>query len=1124
MTKRVSPQTPRLGRAARRLSLEPLEPRLALSSAGLIDIGAQPSGALDGKIVYLHGGHGYTADNLGNGSWTSQRPLLYRMVEDMGNHDQMSYLAQYLFDAGATVVPLRPVGHQPNEVVLDNDDVEVTFTGAWSDSSASIYFGDPGDVPYRFASTSSTQTAAAQYRPNISEPGFYPVYSWTRYGSDRAADQLYRVHHSGGVTEVTVNHRRVGNGTVYLGTYYFEAGTDGYVEISNESSESGRVVIADMIRFGNGVGDINRGGGVSGFDREDEAALYWIQWHVDHSQGVSTSTYRSSSEDRSATVGAAPRYAEYMNREADGDLSDRLFVSFHSNAGGGRGVVGLHNTSSGGDTPNQLFLAQTLAEQVNDDLVAQNGDFEHNWFNRTSLTYQASFNYGEINNAYIDDEFDATIVETAFHDNEFDAELMRDPRVRDAIARATYQGIVDYFHAIDSGATPDTDAPGQPTDVWVETKTAGEAVVHWTAGAANGYAGGPAAGFTVYASTNGYGFDGGRYVAGAGATSLVITGLDPAQAYFFKVVANNQGGQSPASEVVAASASGGQERVLIVNGFDRLDRSLNPTQTFVQGGLLERVRPRQSNSFDYAVQMASAIHSAAPGLSISTAANELVANGTVDLTDYDAVFWILGEESTADQTFDVSEQSAVASYLTGGGKLFVSGAEIGWELDNLGGGQSFYNNTLRAEYIADDANTYQATGAVGSIFEGINLTFDDGDLYYDTEYADVIAPSGGASPALSYGNGAGTAAVQFSQGEERVVMLAFPFETITDAAVRAEMMARVIDFFDAGGGGVPTVTIQEILDNDDGPATYTSTTGWITSSDPGYQGGTFQFNLVGGQGQAQWRTTLPLAGTAQVYVQHTAAGNRATGARFEVTSGDRSISQSVNQTANNLQWVLLGSLPVEAGELTVTLDVASSTGPANSVIVADVVRVVLTAPMPPSGDFNDDGFVDAADYTVWRDQKDQTVEPGTGADGNFDGIVDSQDYQLWRSQYGTAIVTPTPIVIDTPTAATLEQSPSVAMSPATAQEPTPTPIEPASPGQQLAPLPATATAEVVGEPVIQDIVSSERNNQLLLLFTDNPTASSSELVLVEALFDTDQSDEEEPARDAVFARFGSSEV
>lgn len=256
-------------------------------------------------------------------------------------------------------MPLRPVGYQPNEVVLDNVDVGVTFTGAWSNSVSSIYFGEAGETPYRYASTSATETAVAKYQPTITVAGFYPVYAWTRAGTDRAADQLYRVNHAGGSTEVTVNHRMVGNGMIYLGTYYFEAGTASSVEISNRSSEAGRVVIADMIRFGNGMGDTDRGAGVSGRSREDELALYWIKWQVDNSQGVPLNSYRNSdtSIDGDANVGAIPRYAVYMNQQGEGLPSDRLLISNHTNAGGGRGVTVLHNTASGGATPNQLLLA-----------------------------------------------------------------------------------------------------------------------------------------------------------------------------------------------------------------------------------------------------------------------------------------------------------------------------------------------------------------------------------------------------------------------------------------------------------------------------------------------------------------------------------------------------------------------------------------------------------------------------------------------------------------------------------------------------------------------------------------------------------------------------------------------
>jgi len=789
-----------VGTRTRGLSVESLESRVALSAAGLVDVGAQPDGGLSGKITYIHGGHGYTTFMGPNPDfWSFQRGATNGMVEDLGNQEQMTALADYLYRAGATVVPMRPIGHQPAQYVLDNDDVGVTFSGAWNNSSSATYFGSAGDVPYKYASTSLTETAYARYRPTIATAGFYPVYAWTLAGSDRASDQLYRVNHSGGITEVTVNHRRVGGGLVYLGTYHFEAGSSGYVDVSNRSSETGRVAIADMIRFGNGMGDINRGQGISGKTREDEPALYWIKWHVDRSQGIATSEYSSGGDDEDATVAASPKYAEYMNRQQDGSLSDRLLISFHSNAGGGRGVTVLHNTNAGGTTPNQLMLAQTLGTEINADMVAQNGQFEHNWNNRGSnITYQASFNYGELNNAYINNEFDATIVEVAFHDNSLDAELMRDPKVRDALARSTYQGMVKYFRAVDGNATPLTMLPGKVTQVRAETIATGSAKITWTAPAANSYNGDAPTGYRIYGSTNGYGFDGGTYVAGGGTLSFTMDGLDPAEgAYFFKVVAVNAGGEGTASEVVAVNpkAAPNGKKVLIVNGFDRFDRAGNPTQTY-NGSTIDRVRPRYNNSFDYAYQVASALEAGAPGVTVNSTSNEFIISGAVNLADYDAVFWILGEESTADDTFNAAEQTKVTDYLAQGGKLFLSGAEIGWDLEASGNGPSFYNNVLKADYVADDAATYNAAGVAGSIFSGVSVTFDNGAQFYNVDYPDRIAPLGGATAALNYATG-GAAAIQHTDAGtgSQLVMLAFPFETITSAATRNTVMARVIDYF-----------------------------------------------------------------------------------------------------------------------------------------------------------------------------------------------------------------------------------------------------------------------------------------------------------------------------------------
>lgn len=62
--------------------------------------------------------------------------------------------------------------------------------------------------------------------------------------------------------------------------------------------------------------------------------------------------------------------------------------------------------------------------------------------------------------------------------------------------------------------------------------------------------------------------------------------------------------------------------------------------------------------------------------------------------------------------------------------------------------------------------------------------------------------------------------------------------------------------------------------------------------------------------------------------------------------------------------------------------------------VSSVVDVGL------EGDFNGNGVVDAADYTVWRDNF-GAVENGVVLNGNGNGgIVDESDFLLWRGNFG----------------------------------------------------------------------------------------------------------------------------
>lgn len=784
----------------------------------------QPGGALAGHIIFTSGGHGWAWNGS---SWSLGRPVLNQMNEDYGNLDQMSLFAYYCFNAGATVVPFRPIGNQTNEVVLDNTSPQVTWAGTWENSSSTVYYGAPGAMPYRFAAADSTQTAAATYAPAFPASGFYPVYTWALHGANRI-NQLYRIRHAGGESSVRIPHHMVGNGWVYLGTYYFQAGrnpSSGAVIISNEADgqQPSGVVIADAIRFGNGMGNINRGGGVSTYPREEEAARYWIQAAV--GQGQSTTLYDNpGSTDSDDNVGAPIRMAAEMNREAKGAMAKRLYVSFHSNAGGGRGVTALYNNpalspsvAKNSNTPNQLRLAQLLGTEVNGDLANLGGFLETPWYNRGSdITFARSdYAFGEINNNTISNEFDATIVEVAFHDNASDARLMRDPKVRNWVARATYQGVVRYMNQFD--AAPLVFLPEPPSNVRVMGSN-DTVILNWATPIAQGGAGSPA-GYAVYASTNGYGFGAPILTTGL-ANSAAVPGLAPGIVHYFRVTATNSGGESLPSETVACrlplhSAS---SRVLFVNGFTRFERNLNLRQTPQSGqyrlpghdqntGTIDRVMPRQVNSFDYVVPHAQALAEVS-SMALDSCQVQALTNGTVSLTNYQVLIWGAGNQSSADRTFNSAAQQQVAAFLAGGGHLLVSGAEIAWDLDRPTGptaaDRDFLKNVLHASLGSaanDDSGVYQFAPVATAPFAGLPAgTFDDGTQgIYSVGYPDALVPTGqGASAALNYPGYSGGAAGVFydaSAGGGKVVYLGFPFETITSSQMRGSYMARILDAF-----------------------------------------------------------------------------------------------------------------------------------------------------------------------------------------------------------------------------------------------------------------------------------------------------------------------------------------
>jgi hypothetical protein len=71
-------------------------------------------------------------------------------------------------------------------------------------------------------------------------------------------------------------------------------------------------------------------------------------------------------------------------------------------------------------------------------------------------------------------------------------------------------------------------------------------------------------------------------------------------------------------------------------------------------------------------------------------------------------------------------------------------------------------------------------------------------------------------------------------------------------------------------------------------------------------------------------------------------------------------------------------------------------------IIDGIVELGPVPETPLTGDYDQNGVVNANDYNRWRAAFGQILSPGTGADGNGDGAVDAADYVVWRANYDNA--------------------------------------------------------------------------------------------------------------------------
>ena len=294
--------------------------------------------------------------------------------------------------------------------------------------------------------------------------------------------------------------------------------------------------------------------------------------------------------------------------------------------------------------------------------------------------------------------------------------------------------------------------------------------------------------YKIYISTNGTSFNAPITQI---KSNLILTGLTANQLYYVKIASYNAtySVTSTTSELLASVPCNYQDSMLVVNGFDRA----------VTG-----------NTFDFIKQHGSSVY--ANNHNFSSATNEAIQDALITLSTYKSLDWILGKESTANETFSSTEQTLVSNYLKQGGKLLVSGSEIAWDLDNSGttSDKAFISNYLKVNYAFDAPNSQASTWyknvneTNNSIFNLTDTIYFDNGTHgtYNVDYPDVLTPVNGGVSTLKYTNNSTSSSAVYFSGmfpsgtvNGKLIYVGFPLESIYDVTKRNDVFNDCWTFF-----------------------------------------------------------------------------------------------------------------------------------------------------------------------------------------------------------------------------------------------------------------------------------------------------------------------------------------
>lgn len=783
--------------------------------------------------------------------WRWQRPRLFGTTEDLFTQSfVVPYLIPMLENAGAIVFTPRERNWQRQEVIVDNNTcpagsqyLEVNYKKCcWTNAPApgfaqrySVYPDNHNPFADGTARMITTQTkpekAFAEWIPDIPEKGKYAVYVSYQTLPESVNDAKYLVFHNGGVTEFRVNQQMGGGTWVYLGTFEFDKGCNDYgmVVLSNESKEQG-VVSADAVRFGGGMGNIERGGSVSGMPRYLEGARYWTQWagmpYPVYSKSNGTNDYNDDINTRSLMTNYLSGGSVFNPAEKGLKVPFEMTLGFHSDAGFKTddqlvGTLGIYTTGFNEGRLNcgiSRYASRDLADMVLTGLKRDiDARFGVNWQRRSMWNR----NYSETRLPAVP----SMILELLSHQNFNDLKLGHEPAFKFTVARSVYKSVLKYL--ADMHGTSYTVQPLPVTHFaisegkkkntfdlrWIPT----EDVLEPTA---------EAQGYIVYTRVGRGGFDNGTYTRKPELTVEVEPGL----VYSFRVTAVNRGGESFPSETLSAcKAKRSKGTVLIVNAFDRVSGPGSINSPLMQGfdllndpGIPDRQTPAYcgyqqnfdrsrpgiedetglgysgnelegkliaGNTFDYPFIHGKAIQ-AAGRYSFVSCSDETIESGSTDLTAYDVVDFLYGADRKG---ISPEIREALTRYCNQGGSLLISGAYLSDGKSKNAEGKTFCQNVLK---YADQGLTAPLSCEEVS---GLNVRFRLPRRANETTYAvpqsGYLYPTGGSFSTFVYTSGNYGAGIAY-RGNYRTFVLGFPFESIPEEGERNHVMKAILGFFE----------------------------------------------------------------------------------------------------------------------------------------------------------------------------------------------------------------------------------------------------------------------------------------------------------------------------------------